>query len=171
VAAALGVVLALTLGPHSPQAPTAARSPGHSATPPSTVRNLQQAQLQVGDCLTGSNLNLNTSAPWPKIATAVPCSQGHIAEVFFADNTYWSNSGSYPGNTTITNDARSACNRAFQSYVGIAYWKSMYASLPIVPAASSWPTGDRELHCVAYYATPTQPAGVPIYGSIKGTRR
>jgi hypothetical protein len=47
----------------------------------------------------------------------------------------------------------------------------MYTWTNIVPDASTWPTGDRALHCVAYYATPSQPAGAPITGSIKGTRK
>jgi hypothetical protein len=176
VAAAVGVVLALVLGPHSPKAAVAGRSPSptHSvrptANPTPTVGNLQLAQFQVGDCLTGGNMQLNTNAPWPKIATAVPCSQGHTAEVFLADNNFWPKGGAYPGNT-ITNDAHAACNRAFQAYVGIAYSKSMYSWIDIVPAVSTWPNGDRGLHCVAYYATPKQPAGVTIYGSIKGTRK
>jgi hypothetical protein len=173
VAAAVGVVLALALGPHSPNAPVAGQS--HSArptpNPTPTVGNLQLAQLQVGDCLTGANMKLNTNAPWPKITTAVPCSQDHTAEVFLADNHYWRTGGSYPGDKTIYSDAHTGCNSAFQSYVGIAFAKSMYTWTDIVPDASTWPGGDRALHCVAYYQTSAQPAGVTIRGSIKETHK
>ena len=121
--------------------------------------DLQLAQFQVGDCLTGSNMDLNTNTPWPKITLAVPCSQSHTAEVFYANSEFWAKGGAYPGDSTISKDANAECDNAFSSYVGIAYSKSMYTWTNIVPDASTWPTGDRALHCVAYYATPKQPAG------------
>ena len=133
--------------------------------------DLQLAQFQVGDCLTGSNMDLNTNTPWPKITLAVPCSQSHTAEVFYVNSDFWAKGGVFPGNSTISKDANAECDTAFSSYVGIAYSKSMYTWTNIVPDAASWPTGDRALHCVAYYATPKQPAGAPITGSIKGTRK
>jgi hypothetical protein len=114
-------------------------------------------------------MNLNKNTPWPKITEGVPCSQSHTAEVFYANDNYWPKAGSYPGDTTIRNDANSECDNAFQAYVGIPYSKSMYTWTNVVPDASTWPNGDRALHCVAYYATPSQPAGVPVTGSIKGT--
>ena len=54
---------------------------------------LQLAQLQVGDCLAGSNMQLNTSAPWPKVTKAVPCTEDHTAEVFYASDNYWAKKG------------------------------------------------------------------------------
>src|SRR5260370_13720014 len=114
-------------------------------------------------------MQLNKNTPWPRITAAVPCSQGHTAEVFLENNYYWPTGGAYPGYGTIKTDATAACNRAFQSYVGIAYSKSMYSWTYVVPDASTWPTGDRALHCIAYYATSTQPAGVTVQGSIKGS--
>jgi eukaryotic-like serine/threonine-protein kinase len=186
-AAILIVVVALVLafGGNSPK-PTAARqtttptttptsSPSVStsatanATPP--VRNLALTQFQVGDCLRGSNMDLNTNTPWPKITEAVPCSASHTAEVFYANSGFWAKGGAYPGNSTISKDANAECDTAFSSYVGIAYSKSKYTWTNIVPDASTWPNGDRALHCVAYYATPQDPAGAPIVGSIEGTRK
>jgi serine/threonine protein kinase len=179
-AVALVVIIALVfaLGGNSPTTATAgqtstssptqrASSPAANATP--TVGNLQLTQFQAGDCLTGSNMDLNKNTPWPKITEAVPCSQSHTAEVFYANNHYWPKGGSYPGDSTIRNDANSECDNAFQAYVGIPYSKSKYTWTNVVPDASTWPNGDRALHCVAYYATPSQPAGVPLTGSIKGT--
>jgi Septum formation len=150
---------------HSPQ-PTRP-----TATPTPTAGNLQLAQLQVGDCLTGANMQLNTSNPWPKLTLAVPCSQPHTAEVFFADNNFWSENSPFPGSSTISKDGNTACDKAFQSYVGIPYTKSMYTWTNIIPDASTWPTGDRGLHCIAYYSTTKQSAGASITGSIRGARK
>jgi Protein kinase domain/Septum formation len=144
-------------------------SPTPSATP--TTGNLTLAQLRVGDCLTGTNLDLNLNTPWPKLSRAVPCSQGHTAEVFLANSSFFPKGGSYPGDATIKKDATAGCNSAFQSYVGIAYQKSQYTWTDIVPDASTWPGGDRALHCVVYYATSSQPAGVTLHGSLKGADR
>jgi eukaryotic-like serine/threonine-protein kinase len=177
------VALVLALGGKSPKpeatrqsttptpTPTPSRSTSPTANATPTVGNLQLTQFQSGDCLTGSNMDLNTNTPWPKITLAVPCNQSHTAEVFYANSAFWAKDGAYPGNSTISKDANAECDTAFSSYVGIAYAKSMYTWTNIVPDASTWPTGDRALHCVAYYATPKNPAGAPITGSIKGTRK
>jgi len=153
--------------PNSTQ--THSASPGPQATP--TVGDLQLNQLQVGDCLTGANLNLNLATPWPKLSLAVPCSQGHTAEVFYANNYYWPKYGAYPGDSVIKAKATAACDRAFQSYVGIVYSQSQYTWTDIVPDASTWPGGDRGLHCVAYYAPSGHASGATVYGSIKGTAK
>jgi hypothetical protein len=164
-------------GSASPTSSTASASPTSSqsssprpdGTP--TVGNLQLAQFQAGDCLTGANMDLNTNAPWPKTTLAVPCSQSHTAQVFYANSSFWPKNGAYPGNSTISKEANAECDTAFASYVGIAYSKSKYTWTNIVPDSSTWPNGDRALHCVAYDATTKQPAGAPMTGSIEGTRR
>jgi len=147
----------------SPTRPAAATAP--------TVGNLPLAQLQVGDCLTGANMELNTSNPWPKRTSAVPCSRPHTAEVFFADNTFWPKNISFPGASVIAKDGNATCNSAFRSYVGIALPESMFTWTNIIPDASTWPSGDRGLHCIAYYSTHEQPAGATITGSIRGSRK
>ncbi len=150
---------------------SASASSSHSASPAATptTGELKLAQFQVGDCLTGANLQLNTNAPWPKLSEAVPCSQGHTAEVFYANENFWSQSTPLPKGKGITDAARAECDKAFQSYVGIEYSKSIYSWIDIVPDASSWPSGDRALHCVAYYSTTAHQAGVVQHSSIKGT--
>jgi hypothetical protein len=155
----------------SSSAPAQSHSASPSATPTPTVGNLQLAQLQAGDCLTGANLQLNKNTPWPKLSQAVPCTEAHTAEVFYASSTYWGKQGSYPGNDTIKKDATAACNSAFASYVGIAYSKSLYTWTDIVPDATTWPGGDRALHCVLYYPTTEQPAGVTLHQSLKGAAK
>jgi Protein kinase domain/Septum formation len=173
VAVVAGLGVALGSGHHG--APAAGPSPTRSAkptpNPTPTVGDLLLSQLRVGDCLTGADLDLNTDNPWPKLSMAVPCSQKHTAEVFFADNHFWPKSSAYPGNATISKDGDATCDSAFRAYVGIAYSKSMYTWTNIIPDASTWPTGDRGLHCVAYDATTKEPSGAYVTGSIRGSRR
>lgn len=183
VCAVIVVAVVLSLGSRHPatsasasasaggSASSVASQPGVSASPTPTVGALQLAQLRVGDCLAGSNMALNTSDPWPKVTTAVPCNQPHAAEVFFADNNFWPQSSKFPGNATISKDANTACNSAFRAYVGITYSKSIYTWTNIIPDGATWPAGDRALHCVAYYSTSQQRAGATLTRSIKGARR
>jgi hypothetical protein len=177
VVVVVALVLGLSSGSPKTTAAGTASTPSQThgasatATPTPTVGGLLLAQFQAGDCLTGANMQLNKTTPWPKVTLAVPCGQDHTAEVIFANNYFWSKSGSYPGSNAIRNKAIAGCDSAFQSYVGIAYSKSMYTWTDIVPDASTWPGGDRALHCVAYYATTVQPAGVTLHSSIRGTAK
>ncbi len=175
------VALVLALGGNSTKTPTAGQSSTASvaarasqrsspaANPTPTVGNLLLGQLRVGDCLTGSNMNLNKSTPWPKLTLAVPCSQSHTAEVFYANAHFWPKSMAYPGRSAINSQATQGCNTAFAAYDGITYSKSMYSWADVIADTSTWPNGDRALHCIAYYALPSQPAGAPITGSIRGS--
>jgi Septum formation len=135
---------------------------------PPTVGGLKLSEFQVGDCLTGEDLKLNTSDLWPEFSLAVPCSQAHTAEVFLANNNYW-NSGSYPGYNATVKASNSACADAFRSYVGTS--DSIYDWTDVIPYASSWSDGFRGLYCVAYYPTYRYPAGAVIRGSLKGADR
>jgi hypothetical protein len=163
VAAVVAVVL--SLGHPSPAA-VGARS-GPSSTP--SVGSLQLNQFQAGDCLTGANMQLNTSNPWPKLTRAVLCSQPHTAEVFLAKDNFWPQQSSFPGSDAISKDGNTACNNAFRAYIGIGYSKSIYTWTNIIPDAATWPTGDRALHCIAYYGTSAQPSGATMSHSIKGS--
>jgi hypothetical protein len=182
VAAVCAVVVAavvLTRGSGHPAAGAAASgqpsgrpsatAPGASPTP--TVGNLELSQLRTGDCLTGASMELNTNDPWPKLTLAVPCTQPHTAEVFFADNNFWAQSKAFPGSAAISRDGTAACNSAFRAFVGVAYSKSIYTWTNIIPDAATWPMGDRGLHCVAYYATAQRPAGATLTRSIRGSGR
>ena len=55
--------------------------------------------------MTGPNLQLNQNTPWPKLSLAVPCSQAHTAEVFYANNSFWSKNTAFPGDQTIQQTA------------------------------------------------------------------
>jgi eukaryotic-like serine/threonine-protein kinase len=170
------VILSLGSSGHSGapvQATTSSRpsSTASSATATPTLGDLQLYQLRAGDCLTGANMELNTTDPWPKVTLAVPCSQPHTAEVFFADNRFWPKNSPFPGSSKISKVGNAACNDAFRTYVGIAYSKSIYTWTNIIPDGSTWPAGDRALHCVAYYSTSKKPAGATLTHSIKGSRK
>jgi hypothetical protein len=167
------VVLSLGSGHHAASAGSSVSAEPSSAAPrvTPTVGNLQLSQLRVGDCLTGANMELNTTNPWPKLTLAVPCNQPHTAEVFLANDHFWPQNSPFPGASAISKDGTAACNSAFQSYVGITYKKSIYTWTNIIPDASTWPTGDRALHCVAYFSTPKQPTGTTLSQSIKGSRK
>jgi hypothetical protein len=174
VAAVCAVIVAavvLTRGSshHGASAGSSVSAGPSSAAPTPTVGNLQLSQLRVGDCLSGANMELNTSDPWPKLTLAVPCNQPHTAEVFLANDNFWPQNSPFPGASTISKDGTAACNSAFQSYVGITYKKSIYTWTNVIPDASTWPSGDRALHCVAYFSTPKQPAGATLTRSIKGS--
>lgn len=91
---------------------------------PSTLL-LTYDQLQPGDCLQGSDLSLGTDDPWPYLVTAVPCTQRHIAEVFFAGDI-WPQSLAYPGDDAIGNQADARCGVAFTAYDGISPDSSVF---------------------------------------------
>ena len=175
VCAAVVIALVVSLG--SRDAPAAAGSSPAGSTaasgPQGSPRtgDLAVAAFRVGDCLTGSNMQLDTTDPWPKLTAAVPCSRPHTAEVFFADNSFWPANSPFPGASAISKAGNTACDNAFRSYVGVALAKSVYTWTNIIPDAATWPIGDRALHCIAYYATPSQPTGVKLTGSLKESRR
>jgi hypothetical protein len=129
-------------------------------------------KLQAGDCLRGSNLELNIqSAAWPQYAQAVPCNQAHTAEVIYAGYA-WPAAEPFPGTQTIDAQSAAKCEAAFREYVGLPQAHSAYSLINLAPAdTSSWQSGDRSLQCVAWQATTAAPAGAPLYGSIWGTHR
>jgi hypothetical protein len=177
VAGAVIAALVLSLSPHSPSGSSGTSGGGTrggaSPRPTPTVGNLSVAQLQVGDCLTGANLQLdNKNAPWPNLALAVPCNQPHTAEVFYANQNYWAKNSPYPGDATIASASDTACSNAFAAYVGTSLNQSVYSVIKLVPVADSWQRkNDRALHCVAYEPTRSHPGGVNLNSSIKGSAK
>jgi hypothetical protein len=110
------------------------------------------------------------NATWPYLALSVPCTQAHTAEVFFANNGFWKNSSPFPGIKSMTNAADTACEKAFNSYVGTPDFISQYSWNWIAPnTAATWQYGSRELHCVAWYKTSNHPEGAVLHASIRGT--
>jgi Septum formation len=126
--------------------PRSSRSLASSASP---VRQLTEDQLQPGDCLRGSNMGLGTGSTWPYYVTAVPCTQRHIAEVFFAGNA-WPQSLAYPGDNTVGNQAYDRCANVLPTYVGSIKYLGVFSFDDIAPDRTTWPSGDRLVVCVAY---------------------
>ena len=135
----------------------------------SQTRQLTYYQLAKGDCLTGSNLQLSTFQAWPETVQAVSCNAQHLAEIFFA-GAAWPQSRSFPGETAISLRVITTCNTAFLSYVGVPYTSTPYRYADVAPDASTWPSGDRRVLCVAYRPTVSHPNGAGLDKSVKGTR-
>ncbi len=128
-------------------------------------RQLTIDQLRTGDCLTGSDLGLGTSNPWPYQFASVRCTQPHLAEVIFVGNAWPQSLKTYPGVDTIYAEAEARCWDALSAYDGTVYWKSSFVVDEIVPGGGAdWGSGDRSLVCVAY-------KGAPVNYSIKGSRK
>lgn len=126
-------------------------------------------QIRTGDCMTGSDLGLNTKRPWPYLTVLVPCSRPHLAEAIYTDASYWT--GRYPGPSVLNEGGSAKCASEFAAYVGISESKSIYAWDYVLDTPSNWRGGDRGLYCIAYQPTSSKPGGVPVTGSIKDTRR
>jgi serine/threonine protein kinase len=137
-------------------------------TPRSSVRYLTLQDLRPGDCLTGSNLSLNTSNSFPTTIEAVSCSQRHIAEAFYSSNS-WAANKAFPGDTAAGNQATAVCDKAFTAYIGLPPSSSGYSFKVAYPGSGDWATGDRSVQCVAYLPTTSDPGGAPLYVSIRGS--
>lgn len=149
--------------------PTASLS--SPASPAPSTFQASWDELQAEDCLTGSDLGLNTSNTWPDLVTVVPCPQRHIGEVFFAGNA-WPRSQAYPGDNARNSEAVDRCNTAFTAYDGITNDNSAFTYTYIEPSgADDWASGDRWLVCVAYSPTSQYPGGAPMDYSIKGSQQ
>jgi eukaryotic-like serine/threonine-protein kinase len=150
--------------PPSPTSPPASPTPA----PTPTTGHLARDQLQPGDCLRGSNLRLNTSSPWPSLATAVPCNEKHTAEIFYSGNS-WASWSQYPGYKVAGRQANRVCTKEFRKYIGITLQASIFSYVDVVPKSSEWNSGDTSMQCVVYKPTSQHPAGAPLYSSIKGS--
>ena len=128
---------------------TSVRSSRPLASSAAPVRQLTVDQLDPGDCLRGSNMGLGTGSTWPTYVTAVPCTQRHIAEVFFASKA-WPQSLAYPGDNTIGAQAYDRCSSALTAYVRSIKYLGTFSFDDIAPDRSTWPSGDRSVVCVAY---------------------
>src|SRR5215470_6364852 len=116
---------------------TVPRSSASTASP----RQLASGQLKPGDCLQGPGLNLGTTNPLPEYYNVVPCTQQHIAEVFFADNA-WPTALAYPGDNKLDSQADARYSTAFRTYDGIDNSQSAVNYDYSYPADITWANGD-----------------------------
>lgn len=128
-------------------------------------------QLRPGDCLTGSNMDLPGSDPWPGHVTRVACTQPHVAEVYFASDI-WPQSLAYPGEDELISQVNARCENEFAAYDGISLSQSKFDYATISPLDSSvWASGSRRLVCVAYIQSSSGPSGGALVSySFKGRK-
>lgn len=155
--ALVALILMVGLAPSSP-----------ARRPPKPPQQLTEDQLQPGDCLTGSNIGLGTASAWPETVAVVPCTERHVAEVYYAGYP-WPGVASmpYPGDQAVFKVEDERCIAAFKTYDGIDPSLSFYLYDEVGPTpASSWDAGNREVLCVAH------PSGnLVLRHSFKGTRQ
>jgi uncharacterized protein DUF2510/putative regulator of septum formation len=161
--AAVGLIT-IVLGRTSADKPAATQAPTPAAARTSAAeRALTIDQLRAGDCLQGPP-DINTANSWPDIATAVPCRDRHLAEVYFSAN-YWPAAMAFPGHATIAHQARTECRKAFQAYNGVPPEASVYSFRWIYPwGRADWDSGDGGLLCTAYVWASQYPSGEPLNG-------
>jgi len=170
VASVTAIITRLSTSTSSRPSPRSASSPRSAPSSPST-QQLSAEQLQPGDCLTGSDLSLDTNNPWPDLVTVVPCTQQHIAEVFFSGNA-WPQSRVFPGQNAVDSQADYRCRAAFTAYDGTSNDNSAFSYDYVDPTGTDdWASGDRSLLCVAFETTPQYPGGAPVNYSIKGSQQ
>ncbi len=114
-------------------------------------------RIRVGDCLGPLELGVSFES-----VEAVPCSEPHQSEVFYA----WNVPGDvFPGDNGMSEIASEGCYEAFSGFVGIAYEDSIYGYNTITPTAESWDQfDDREVQCLI-----TDYNGGLLTGSAEGT--
>jgi len=138
---------------------------------PSLTGHLGTAQLRPEDCLTGSGLGLGSGGTWPYMVAAVPCTDPHLVEVFFAGNAWPTSLTAYPGDNAISDQGYARCLTAFSAYDGTDNSGSAFSIYYITPYSDNWASGDRWLVCMAYDPTRQDPGGPLVNYSIKGSNQ
>lgn len=77
----------------------------------------------------------------------VDCAEPHDNEVIA---TFDLPDGGYPGDSVVTERARTGCLERFEPYVGVPYASSVYDLGWFTPTSASWDVGDREVICFVY---------------------
>ncbi len=114
--------------------------------------------LGVGDCATDdSSLEGEVQE-----VTIIDCNQPHATEVF---HSYMLTDASLPDEAGIQAVVEEQCLPAFETFVGIDYYSSIYEVTFLSPTADSWDAGDRELLCLI-----VDPAG-DVTGSLAGANQ
>ena len=114
--------------------------------------------LGVGDCAT-DDTSLEGEV---QEVTIIDCNQPHATEVF---HSYMLTDASLPDEAGVQAIVEEQCLPAFETFVGIDYYSSMYEVTFLSPTADSWDAGDRELLCLI-----VDPAG-DVTGSLAGANQ
>jgi len=113
--------------------------------------------LAVGDCATDQSIEGEVQE-----VTIIDCNQPHATEVF---HLYLIPDESLPDQTGIETIVQDQCLPAFESFVGLDYYSSVFEVTYLSPTPESWDAGDRELLCLI-----VDPAG-DVTGSLAGANR
>jgi hypothetical protein len=138
---------------------------------PSLTGHLGAAQFRPGDCLTGLGFSLDSDSALPYMVAAVPCTDPHLAEVFFAGNAWPTSRTAYPGVNAIADQGWARCLSAFSGYVGTDNSGSAFSIYYIIPYSDNWASGNRWLVCMAYDPYRQDPRGSLVDYSIKGSNQ
>ena len=129
---------------------------------------LTESQLRAGDCLTGSDLNLENDSAWPSMFTELSCTQPHLAEVFYVGYPWLESQATYPGYDAILKVTAERCGAAFAAYDGIPLSQSKFIYHSVAPTpASDWAAGDREVVCMAFDPNQLPPLNYSIKGKYQ----
>ena len=102
-------------------------------------------ELAVGDCFDPPT-TVNTVV---KDVQHHPCTDAHLAEVFFVGK-YDQPSTGYPNETAFQNFVLDRCIGAFQTYTGQTYQQATELDIqPFWPTEEGWGKGDKEVTCFA----------------------
>lgn len=115
-----------------------------------------EAVLEVGGCL-------GDLPPDGQISglPLVPCDEPHHGEVY----AEFTSTNSTFSDASLSSEAERLCAEAFSPFVGTSIERSNYTIALLVPTASGWARGDREITCIA-----TRVDGSATIGSAKGSR-
>jgi hypothetical protein len=143
-----------------------------SSGPSTTQGWLFLSDYQPGDCL-AATYPLGSGVPWPEPAEAVPCTQPHAFEVFYANPYFWSPEAGHPFPPEPSQQAHDQCFTAFSAYVGVSPGLSRYGYTYVdADTTSSWVNDLGMLECVAYAPDPNSTGlELMITHSIQGTRQ
>jgi hypothetical protein len=112
--------------------------------------------LGVGDCAT-DDTSLEGEV---QEVTIIDCAEPHASEVY---HSYTMTEDSLPDEAGIQTIVEEQCLPAFESFVGVDYYSSIYDVTFLSPTADSWEAGDRELLCLI-----VDPSGAQVTGSLAG---
>jgi hypothetical protein len=117
--------------------------PGSTTAAPETpaAEQVDVFDLAAGDCFSDDDEVLSGSI------TVVRCDEPHLYEAYAVVEHPGGPDEAYPGDDVIRDDADTACQPAFEAFVGIAYAESVWYITSVTPSAETWAAGDREIVC------------------------
>lgn len=110
--------------------------------------------VAVGDCI----LEVTDGTEVQDVQT-VPCEQEHSFEAYYAFDV----SVAEFDEDAILTEAGEQCIDAFNTFIGIDYFESIWDYTTLYPTEQSWANGDREVVCLVYPLDE-----VPTTGSAQG---